>query len=590
MVIPRVNIEVVGYSSDGDSRLLMAMRHQTYSRMRIENLFNASIDIAYIQDSVHIGTKLRNRLLKPSILLPMGCKQVSVSHLKLLISRAPKDIHGLVLKDICPQDRQNYGSLEKLMKPEVWDSLSGHVIDSQATVMYLKLCEHITSSLRDINLSPLERINKIWYALFFIRVWRVWIKKSSYSLTNNFITLNAYACVEINAHELVHVIRKFREDGDEHLFFPMLFESQPCEQTFRQLRSMTTLNWTKVNFTVLELTHMISRIDLQNEIIHFELKDTGIIFPRIDNRLSKILTFSLPSDDEIKYCVQSAKDRAINDAKAFGMLMNENEISFCDLPVVDVKNLNALIDEEDFDGNDTVGLQKTINVENECENLSNILADSLSIRDDSDEMSIIDENSRLTQITDNNGEVKTVQKSFVVWMLSDSKEKLSNDRLQRVQYKPNQKRITPRRALSVPNLFSAVDNHLICVSQEISLGQWCIFRKTSDKRYAININNCILGAVMCFQNKNGKNQNERQYLFDSASVNNNNVQVQATWYRINKNQELIPFKVDNSFFIDVSSYIVTLVSVPDFDDKKIFLSNSVALHLKNLLLKVNKYE
>lgn len=62
---------------------------------------------------------------------------------------------------------------------------------------------------------------------------------------------------------------KFRDTHRPDLFLPTLFQSQACEQTFRQLRSMTSINWTKINFS-LEVIQQIGRIELQNNIVHFE--------------------------------------------------------------------------------------------------------------------------------------------------------------------------------------------------------------------------------------------------------------------------------------------------------------------------------
>lgn len=56
---------------------------------------------------------------------------------------------------------------------------------------------------------------------------------------------------------------------------------------------------------MLELTHMISRIDLQNDIAYFKLKNGGIHLPRIANRNEKLPVFSLPFDEEIKDSIQS---------------------------------------------------------------------------------------------------------------------------------------------------------------------------------------------------------------------------------------------------------------------------------------------
>lgn len=63
----------------------------------LDSLMNGKISIhrvIKIQDTTHIGTKLRNFLLKASVLLPFGNKAISSSHLKLLIEKVPKDIHG----------------------------------------------------------------------------------------------------------------------------------------------------------------------------------------------------------------------------------------------------------------------------------------------------------------------------------------------------------------------------------------------------------------------------------------------------------------------------------------------------------------
>lgn len=125
--------------------------------------------VCCIQDTVHVGTKLRNRLLVPSILLPLGNRLISVTHLKLIINNAPKEDHGLVMKDICPDDRQNFGSLEKIMAQRVSDALKTHVRGCEGTLVYIKLCANITSSLCDDNIQPLDRIYRIWFATYFLR-------------------------------------------------------------------------------------------------------------------------------------------------------------------------------------------------------------------------------------------------------------------------------------------------------------------------------------------------------------------------------------------------------------------------------------
>jgi len=54
----------------------------------------------YIQDTVHIGTKLRTRFLKPNIVLPMGTYFASVDHLIELTRNYTKDKHLLTMTDL----------------------------------------------------------------------------------------------------------------------------------------------------------------------------------------------------------------------------------------------------------------------------------------------------------------------------------------------------------------------------------------------------------------------------------------------------------------------------------------------------------
>lgn len=174
-------IEVVGVSGDGDARLLACMKQSLngiFNQPSHDVLSNLSREqsISFIQDTVHLGTKLRNRLLKHSILMSMGSQQVSVAHLKILLKEVGKEVHGLVWSDICTEDRQNFSSLQKVMQNRVLNALEKYVPESEATVKYLRLCKDITQSFLDVNLSPLERISMIWRSLYFVRVWRNWMK------------------------------------------------------------------------------------------------------------------------------------------------------------------------------------------------------------------------------------------------------------------------------------------------------------------------------------------------------------------------------------------------------------------------------
>lgn len=281
MMFLRFGITVIGISSDGDNRLLSVMKSLTSFDFNQTISTEPNLEpnkLNYIQDTVHIGTKLRNRMLNSSIVLYMGNKVVSIVHIKTLLQMVPKEIHGLVYSDINPEDRQNYNSLQKIMQDRVLNAMKLNVADCDGTIMYLKLCRLITSSFIEPKLAPIERIYNIWYAVFFFRCWKKYIIASDdQSLNANFISNNSYTCVEINAHNLIEIVRKLRSTGEENLFLTTLFASQPCENIFRMMRSMGTINYTKINFWLNELLHMIARVEILNKTIY---TCKAIEFPR----------------------------------------------------------------------------------------------------------------------------------------------------------------------------------------------------------------------------------------------------------------------------------------------------------------------
>lgn len=98
------NIQVAGFSSDGDSRCLKAMKSINFHIINFELITSLLIILKAkfcvanpvpIQDTVHIGTKLKIRLLNPKIALKMGNYKVSKGHLVDLINNLSKDQHLL---------------------------------------------------------------------------------------------------------------------------------------------------------------------------------------------------------------------------------------------------------------------------------------------------------------------------------------------------------------------------------------------------------------------------------------------------------------------------------------------------------------
>lgn len=195
-----------------------------------------------------------------------------------------KDLHQLSDNVVDPKDRQNYRSLEKTFQPNVLKALEEHVPESSGTILFLKICKLVTSAYLDQNLTPLERVYNFWLGLFVLRGWRTWIKNMpEYTLSDNFITSNAYNCIELNGHSLINLMQHLRDKNMEHLFFPHLMTSQPCESTFRAIRSISSTYSTQVNASMLEIMHRLKRIQFQGDIsCSDDMKE--IHFPNLNNR------------------------------------------------------------------------------------------------------------------------------------------------------------------------------------------------------------------------------------------------------------------------------------------------------------------
>ncbi len=83
-------------------------------------------------------------------------------------------------------------------------SLLKKIPDAKGTHAYLDVLRSVIDSFLDKKLDKLTRIKKAGFAVFFARYWRQWLLlKPDYCLGNNFLTPNAYMCIELNAHSLI---------------------------------------------------------------------------------------------------------------------------------------------------------------------------------------------------------------------------------------------------------------------------------------------------------------------------------------------------------------------------------------------------
>lgn len=370
-------------STDGDSKALLAMKILSRIGQSDDSYFDCEwfscggyVETTFVQDTVHILTKLRNRLLTCSRIFPIGFWIVSMSHVKYLIENVSKDKHLLTIHDIEPKDRQNYLSAEKISSEKSIQCLIDYVPGSDATVLYLKAMQCIRLAFLDEDLQSKDRIYNIWRAVFIFRAWRSWIVNSEktndpinnkskrvYTLKDNFISTNCYTCIEINAHTIVKKLlidarigdssaRKDCSEKGEH-FFSNLYGSQPCESMFRQIRSFTSTFSTVVNFNMFDILHRINKLQLQSDIINHS---NGVIkFPRFEkkNKIRKTSNNVLCKLDRaaITLEIERAKKDVIFDMEALGIITSKLNFK-CQVEPAFEQNLTELDDDSDDDSDD----------------------------------------------------------------------------------------------------------------------------------------------------------------------------------------------------------------------------------------------
>ena len=153
--------------------------------------------------------KLKSRLLKPGIALHMGKFTATGDHLSSLTTKFQKDQHGLRLRDINHKDKQNFQVVVNITSAA---HLLSKIPGANASKCYVGLIQCVMDGYLDKILHPIDRIEKLWYAAFFVRYWRKWLLlNKAYTLKDNFITSNAYMCIELNAHAIVIFLLAVRD-------------------------------------------------------------------------------------------------------------------------------------------------------------------------------------------------------------------------------------------------------------------------------------------------------------------------------------------------------------------------------------------
>lgn len=201
---------------------------------------------------------------------------------------------------------------------------------------------------------------------------------------------------------------------------------------------------------MLEMTHKLKRIQMQNEIVHSK-KMEKVNFPRNDNKTSKIKLFKLPSNLEIISEVNQAREEAIVCLKNHKVHFRTNDL-LCPISLIaNEEEEEDSSDEGSEDEND--GVEDGVEDEAEDEAYENdeeirlskdeLNADLQQLSSPTGEILLknysrsslisISETSPFTAVRCSSGKEIVVRKSSIVWLLSTKKSNLSSDRLVRVQ-------------------------------------------------------------------------------------------------------------------------------------------------------------
>lgn len=421
-------IKVLTFASDSDPKYNSAMRNLSKIGNKSKFGWFSSVNSDgpfYVQDTIHIATKMRNFLLRFSYnkhVLPLGKYFVTLDHLHFIRENFSKDQHELTMTTLNPIDRQNFQSARKMFDAKVLKLLKKHVPNSEGTVQYLQIMRDVIAAYMDRNLTPLERVRKIWISLFLVRIWYSFIvSRKEYTLKNNFLTNNCYSCIEINAHSLILIMLYLKKIEKPEFFLPFLFHSQGCESTFRQLRSMSSTFSTVTNCTVKEAVSRISKIQLQNDIMH--TTSSKFVYPRLQRKLnvdSKII-HELPSPEQIFNEIILCQKIACQTATKLGLITSKKQqLMSCKIKPYTPKCANI------------TQRMKVLSINKKQEPK---MPDprNIQLKDYSEKLINIDERSPYALLDSTKGKKVVVRKTSLCWLLRNESRKLSSDRLIRVR-------------------------------------------------------------------------------------------------------------------------------------------------------------
>lgn len=446
-------------------------------------------------------------MLNTKDVVVMGKYVASVSHLKMLLSDKSKDIHRLKSTDLDGSDKMNFDAVLAI-SDERMETILADVAGSEGTVVYLRLIRYALQSFMDENITATRRIYLVWYTVFFLRLWRTWISEDSDCRASNFITANAYMCIELNAHSLVNLIKRCRKNPDES-FLPWLSNSQPCETFFRKARSQSSTYCTVINFSMLDFLHRAKRIQAQDEIV-CELGQKYTFARQKQIGSGTYEQQRLPTDEEIHDEICSARFDAQAQIGKLGMVIklpNANLHIHIHQTLTQIMSQDCIVgdgDQQPVDEQTTPDVTMADTYDLFLLQQYNEFTNLKQLKSVSDKM-----NLQCLQFSNSKGENFFIKKSTICWLMNTTgNDKISSDRIKRF--------ITGNQSKTTDNK----------TEDELTIGDWCEFKNTD-----------LIGQVIGFSYLCGSRK-EREYTLDSVPISGRNIEtgkgigVMCNWFKL----------------------------------------------------------
>lgn len=233
-----------------------------------------------------------------------------------------------------------------------------------------------------------------------------------------------------------------------------------------------------------------------------------------------------------------ARSRALESAKKFGIFLNADDITTTELQFSRERVAESLAEdmyyqtvEEDEEDKEDEDFSEMFCDENTSENLEENARENEAI---SNTESLAQSTSNMVDVFDSDGSKKSIRKSTFLWMLAENKNKLSSDRLKRVQGTSSQALGPASKKQKTIDIFDNGVNLLKC--NDIKIGDWALFKLTQPKTQPSssieNRNRQFIGNVLGFRriDETGRPKQFKTSHVSAETNPNENIEVLAALY------------------------------------------------------------